>query len=873
MDTIRVRTGQISGAKPPVSDCSGHEPVGGIIHANGLMVEDVVVEPPTPDAETTTDAVVLASEDIPATSSTTMPSTNSFLSFPASSSSDGLHPSVHTVQLGADINGISDQLSKYLTGRGVSHRSFDLLCDDAKSLLDTSCWETFLGKMRGENLHFVILAPPSLTFINSPTHGPLRTRLGPGIYGRKISSDLKSRVNAENVMWIRAAQIAAVLHGRGITWMMVFHLGPRFCSYPSDLYEVSQVLDLHGVSAYFHGRRDNTGNIVGEAVNIQAYGIDLDAVRTCSLHVALECLCKEVWRSALKCRLNNVQRLTSSTTTTPSSSSVRLPVTAGGQDIEFLERARPAQIIERHEEEVNAIGGLKRIKRSREMINRRRMAGAAINKELDKLFDIHPDLERKIYSGILEKKMDPISDADEELIAKAMATAVRCEDTARCSEKGGRSDIRSGLLKAWRIAEDDPDDQPEEWAVHGGPLGIMSMPLNRGIFPAKPDGRLEHEPEELLHDANHNGEKVASHPITDADDDAWKQLLAFVDAKFIYKCDTWSEVKRFVKRIPVVAQFLVQTRTKGKKTKKRFLLNLKRSGVSGASRNKERVLLPRLLDVVWDILDLLVARSSTGGDIDALIIDFKDAFYQIPALEEEMAFLVGVMRRTYFIYDRVAQGTRGAPLLWGRTVALVNRLTAGLFDLTKWRSSIYVDDPIIHVRGDAVARRQMLVRTVAVWMGLGFRLAFDKAAHAAMGTQITWTSGTIIIHDDCVIVSIKQTIVDEVTTEVKDFLSQNVIGKEALRSFLGRLVCISSLIFTWRPFVNMMWAPLYQSAACGNAPAGCIWLSQIRTPLYWIRAFLDGNAGGIERKFMLADYLGHGDDVTITCEASEHGCN
>ena len=108
--------------------------------------------------------------------------------------------------------------------------------------------------------------------------------------------------------------------------------------------------------------------------------------------------------------------------------------------------------------------------------------------------------------------MDPISDADEELIAKAMATAVRCEDTAKCSEKGGRSDIRSGLLKAWRIAEDDPDDQPEEWAVHGGPLGIMTMPLNRGIFPAKPDGQLEHEPEELLHDANHNGEKVTLAP-------------------------------------------------------------------------------------------------------------------------------------------------------------------------------------------------------------------------------------------------------------------------------------------------------------------------------------------------------------------------
>ena len=154
---------------------------------------------------------------------------------------------------------------------------------------------------------------------------------------------------------------------------------------------------------------------------------------------------------------------------------------------------------------------------------------------------------------------------------------------------------------------------------------------------------------------------------------------------------------------------------------------------------------PAFSTSIRDILDLLVERASTGGDVDALVIDFKDAFYQIPAIEEEMAFLVGVMRKTYFVYDRVAQGTRGAPLLWGRTVALISRLTAGLFDLTRWRSSIYVDDPIIHVRGNAAARRRTMVQTVAVWMGLGFRLAFDKAAYAAMGTQITRTSGTVTI--------------------------------------------------------------------------------------------------------------------------------
>ena len=107
---------------------------------------------------------------------------------------------------------------------------------------------------------------------------------------------------------------------------------------------------------------------------------------------------------------------------------------------------------------------------------------------------------------------------------------MKCDDAAKCSEKGGRSDIRSELPKAWRNSEDDPGDQSEKWAVDGGPLGITKLPENRGIFPARPNVQLDHEPEDLLQDACHNGEQVTSHPATDADDDAWKQLLDFVDA-------------------------------------------------------------------------------------------------------------------------------------------------------------------------------------------------------------------------------------------------------------------------------------------------------------------------------------------------------
>ena len=269
MVKIRSRARQILGTKPPESDDGGCESGCDFIHAHGFMDEDIDGEPLTPDADTTIDETDFIPEELPAVSRATVPLLSSG-SPPSSGNRDGLHPSVYILQLGADTIGISDQLSKFFVGRGVSHRSFDLHSDDAKSLLDTSCWETFLGNTRDENLHFAILAPPSLTFLNSPMHGPLRARLGPGIYGGKISSDLKSHVNVENVMWIRSAQIAAVLHGRGIPWVMVIHLSSQFCSYPSDLHEVSQVLNMPGVSAYFHGQRDHSGRLVGDAVNIHA---------------------------------------------------------------------------------------------------------------------------------------------------------------------------------------------------------------------------------------------------------------------------------------------------------------------------------------------------------------------------------------------------------------------------------------------------------------------------------------------------------------------------------------------------------------------------------------------------------------------------
>ena len=52
----------------------------------------------------------------------------------------------------------------------------------------------------------------------------------------------------------------------------------------------------------------------------------------------------------------------------------------------------------------------------------------------------------------------------------------------------------------------------------------------------------------------------------------------------------------------------------------------------------------------------------------------------------------------------VAQGSRGAPLLWARVAALLCRLTQGVFEPGRARLACYVDDPIVTLSGSRLVR-------------------------------------------------------------------------------------------------------------------------------------------------------------------------
>ena len=102
--------------------------------------------------------------------------------------------------------------------------------------------------------------------------------------------------------------------------------------------------------------------------------------------------------------------------------------------------------------------------------------------------------------------------------------------------------------------------------------------------------------------------------------------------------------------------------------------------------------------------------------------------------------------------------------------------------------------------------------------------------------------------------------------------SSNVISLKDLRSFTGKCSNFASLLYTWRPFLNELWAALhYDDQDASKAPKGCVWLKQGTHTLRWLEAFLEGQSGTIIRSFSICNYSGRGPHLRLITDACPWG--
>eukprot|EP00969_Alexandrium_andersonii_P282219 12477128-Alexandrium_andersonii.AAC.1 len=97
--------------------------------------------------------------------------------------------------------------------------------------------------------------------------------------------------------------------------------------------------------------------------------------------------------------------------------------------------------------------------------------------------------------------------------------------------------------------------------------------------------------------------------------------------------------------------------------KRRIVWDLRRSMVNGLVRQGERIVLPRISDVVADAVDLLRIH---GPDLVSFLgTDVANAFRQAPLSPDEQKFTVVVLRGKYYFFRVLVFGAASAPTVWG----------------------------------------------------------------------------------------------------------------------------------------------------------------------------------------------------------------
>ena len=154
--------------------------------------------------------------------------------------------------------------------------------------------------------------------------------------------------------------------------------------------------------------------------------------------------------------------------------------------------------------------------------------------------------------------------------------------------------------------------------------------------------------------------------------------------------------------------------------------------------------------MVQDILELL-SKAKPAEDIDLLVLDAVDAFWQIPLHDAERKYYCGILRLPgggvrYLVYTRTAQGSRGAPLSWAVQFGLISRLALSCIRdpviPDAERMEVYVDDPAVAVRGTPENRMAKISMLMLAWTVLGVTLAVKKGQ---LGKQIDWIGATFSI--------------------------------------------------------------------------------------------------------------------------------
>jgi len=251
--------------------------------------------------------------------------------------------------------------------------------------------------------------------------------------------------------------------------------------------------------------------------------------------------------------------------------------------------------------------------------------------------------------------------------------------------------------------------------------------------------------------------------------------------------------------------------------------------------------------------------------LELLVLDFKDAFKQLHVSPKERRYLAGRVGNQYFVYLRLLFGVGSGPLVWGRVAAWIGQSTQAILG-GEGRVYIYVDDPLIVLKGTAARRNILKQRVLAWWCALGLKMAWVKGQH---GERVEWIGARIQLLNTCkgVQVSLPDDKLQDYECSLRDLLlsPKGRLPVKSLKSCAGKGSWIAGILPQARPFVQQIWGAL---AAVAPSRTRYVQLHRVKHALTWLRAFCL-RVSGFVRTCYLVDRIAPG--IVIEVDASPWG--
>ena len=305
--------------------------------------------------------------------------------------------------------------------------------------------------------------------------------------------------------------------------------------------------------------------------------------------------------------------------------------------------------------------------------------------------------------------------------------------------------------------------------------------------------------------------------------------------------------------------------------KARVIWDLRESFVNKACHQGERIILPRLLDVVASAL----SSYRRGRPPYLAGVDIKDAFMNIPAGADRrftVAAVPGSRNRPgkrHRVINTLVFGSASSPTIWGRAAAWLGRSSAAVSSADL---QCYVDDPIYVLEGPSAEAAAGDLAVILLWTAVcGYPIKLSKATG---GKELEWVGAKIRCLDaeEAVVVTLPEAKIQALLADTNRFLSKPVVGARELRSYTGALSFVAGLVPHLRPFLASFWSVLSRHAVTSEGlhvkeARKLIHVRRIRPALRWVRALLSGGPA-IEKIFYARPPT---TDLEIVTDASPWG--